>query len=205
MRDRRAAPLPCDQTGRRREVSSRTVAADGNARRVQPQPGRLAEYPVQRIAEIFQRHRKPVLRRQPVIDRQHDALRRVGQRATRIVVNLERAEAPPAAVCINDRRLACRALRNDQWPIAPHANLPPVARRHREGLHTVDRFQRSMPALQCRIGRPPQRVQRRRRLDQGQLLQQRGNVGVDRHVQRLRSRNGSRWPMNASGASSMMK
>ena len=28
---------------------------------------------------------------------------------------------------------------------------------------------------------------------------------IDRHDQRLRSRNGSRWPMNASGASSMMK
>ncbi len=48
--------------------------------------------------------------------------------------------ALPAAVRINDSWLPRPAVSRAEWPIGPHANLPPVAHGHLEDFRAIDSF-----------------------------------------------------------------
>src|SRR4029450_12818757 len=108
--------------GYRRNGAARRIAADGEALGVGAERSRVvANVPEGRDAIIGWRG-EGMLRRQPVIDRDHLAAALVGEPAARGVVRLDFADHEAAAVVVDQRRRWSR--RGTAGTIAAKTNLP---------------------------------------------------------------------------------
>src|SRR6185295_5257564 len=98
-----------------REIAARTVAADGNATRIDPERRRVAYHRAERGGRVVDTLGERMLRRKAIVDRDHHARRlRRGLPADGVVA-VERSDRVAAAVEEDERALrpvACRVHTN---------------------------------------------------------------------------------------------
>ena len=94
----RTSTIACVQGNHRREIAARAVAADRQAAGIDAEAGRVGCDPACGRDGVVHGGRELVLGRQPVMHRNDDAARCVGQRAADLVVALQVADHPAAAV-----------------------------------------------------------------------------------------------------------
>ena len=102
---RRAAAIAGIQRDHGREIAAGAVAADRQAAGIDAEAGRVGCDPARGRDGVVDGGRELVLGRQPVIDRNDDAARGVGERAADLVVALQVADHPAAAVEEDQGRL----------------------------------------------------------------------------------------------------
>jgi hypothetical protein len=100
----RPACLQRLQADRRGQVRTRAVPADRDRRRVRAEGLRVARGEPERGHRVLRRSGETVLRRQPVVHRQHPDLRVPGEVAAGRVVGLDAADHPAAAVEVHQQR-----------------------------------------------------------------------------------------------------
>ena len=108
-----------------REPAARAVAGNGDARRVEPHRFRFAREPLKRGDGVLDRRGEGVLRREPVIEREHGRAGVVAERAAEDVVRADIAENAAAAMREEDGG-ACLApaLRRHVFPQSHRPGRP---------------------------------------------------------------------------------
>ena len=103
---------PREQAEHRGEIAAGAVAGNRDAVGIDAEFVRRALHEGERCAAILDGRREFVFRRQPVVGGDDDAGRRVGEPAADLVMRVEIADHPAAAMQIEQRRSAgrCRAL-----------------------------------------------------------------------------------------------
>ena len=126
--DRQVAGVARQQRDHRRQVAARAVAADRQARRIEPERAGLRAHPARGGVGVFDGRGEAVLRRHAVVDRHHRAARAVGQLAAQRVMRVEIADDPAAAVVVDQHRQRARAVlpigryrRSGMGPCGPSA------------------------------------------------------------------------------------
>ena len=92
--------------GDRRQPAAGAVAGDGDTPRIEPKRFRLVRQPGKRRDGVLHRCGERMLRRQPIVERQHRGARVVAQRAAQYVVSFDVAEDAASAMHEQDRRFA---------------------------------------------------------------------------------------------------
>ena len=126
---RRPALVACHQRHDGRQIAARAVAADAEPRWINFQTGRVCGNPDKRCERIIDRGRKPVLRRQPVVDRNHARTTAVGKLPAERIVGIEIADHPAAAVVV-DQRGQHGVRRHPHRPVEPQRDRTSRSRRH---------------------------------------------------------------------------
>ena len=80
------------------QVAARRIATDGKSIRVDAERDGVLVRPLRRLDAVVEPRRERVLRREPVADAEHGVTGAVGQRPTDVVVAVDVAEHPAAAV-----------------------------------------------------------------------------------------------------------
>ena len=89
-----------------RQVAAGAVSADADPRGVGAELARVRDREPERSDRVIKRRRKPVLRREPVVDRQHPDAGMVCDEAARVVMGLKIADDEPTAVVEDQERIA---------------------------------------------------------------------------------------------------
>ena len=101
---RRTAGIACGERHGGGKVTARTVADDGDTRRIESQRHGMLLRPGQRRLAVFQRHRERELGRLAVLHREHRTAAPVGEHATVTVVHVEVHVDPAATVIVHQQR-----------------------------------------------------------------------------------------------------
>ena len=126
LQRQRPASVARGNRGHGGQRAASAVAAQRDARRVQPQAGGVFAQPGQAVPGIHHRGRKFRCGGQPVIDRHHRAVRQVRQVPTQRLVGGHAADGEATAMKVQQHRQG----RIGRWSKQPRAEFDAVARGH---------------------------------------------------------------------------
>ncbi len=96
--------------GHRRQIAAGAVAAHGDPVRISTEPAGVRERPAERGVGVVDRGGKPMLGRQPVVDRKYVCAGVAAENSARAVVRVQVAVEEPATVVEDEQRMGTAGL-----------------------------------------------------------------------------------------------
>ena len=162
-----------DEAGRGREVAAGAVAAERDAGGIAAELARVRRDPRPRGDAVIERRGELRLRREAVVDRHHDRVDRFAQLPAQVVVGVEAAEDPSAAVEPHHDREVDRV----RGPVHPHRDLAGRAG-DRAGIHREQRIRRHHSDRAVHLGAHLRRGRVRTEIQAGLLEQRQDRLGT---------------------------